>query len=364
VWIFPEEARPHAWLKSIENQPGASVYILPRRRGHLPYAMELTDIAMRENAAILHTHFSRFDIAARLAKTLCAWKGKRVEVVWHSHSAFSLKPGFRRLAQDVCKLGVLGRACYLAPVCDELRIEAEHRGFAPGRIRVIPNGIDPAHARRRARSRDDLRQEWGAQAKDLVLLGLGWEPVRKGVDTMLQALAQLRSRGTQATLVLVGTDQTLGRFVDAWPFREILPAVRVIGAVECVGDLFAAADIFVSASRAEGFSYSVAEAMLNEMPVASTRIPSLAWAFGAPGVRFFEAEDSAGLARAIEQMAAQPESERRRELQSASEFVSEHYSVHAWARSVAQLYDEVLRGKADLSACAPAGLSGGAGERA
>lgn len=343
VWVFPDEARSRAWLKELADDPAASVYVLPRRRtGHLRYAWELAHIIWREKSAILHTHFSRFDIAAWMAKAMCALAGKHVELVWHQHSAFAPRSSRTRLALDALKLGMLGRWCRLVPVCEDLRLSIEQKGCPPERVRVIPNGIDTAHCAYRSRPREQVRGELAVPQDTLLLLGLGWEPVRKGVDTMLAGLERVIAGGRKAVLVLVGTDDRLPTFVDQWPVRSVLPFVRVISSVEHVGDLYGAADVFVSASRAEGFNYSVAEAMVNGVPVVSTRIPSLAWAFEAPGVFFFPVDNGEELADVIGRIADRSDKESRRDAEAGERFVCERYSVEKWAQSVLHLYEDLL----------------------
>ena len=343
VWVFPEEARNRKWLRDLGQNGEGSVYILPRlQRGHLRYGWELARIARRENAAIVHTHFSCFDIGAWMAKMICTLAGRRFELVWHVHSAFPPHPSKARQFFDLIKVGVLGRACRLVPVWESLYDSLVERGGPKENIKMIPNGIDTARCLLRTRSRTEVRGELEVPADALLLLGLGWEPVRKGVDTMLEALAYSRSAGTNAILVLVATDHHLQRFVDRWPDRSVSSFVRVIPSVEHIGDLHGAADILVSASRAEGFSYGVAEAMINGLPVASTRIPALAWAFEAPGVFFFDVENSRELAATIECIAKRTAEQRRLDGELSRRFVEERYSVERWARSVMQLYDNLL----------------------
>ena len=343
VWVFPEEARRRTWLEELARDPQASVYILPRRRsGHIRYAWELAEILRRENSAIVHTHFSRFDIAAWLAKAIRGLAGQHVELIWHGHSAFAPRPSRTRLALDAVKLGLLGRTCHVVPVSEAVYSAMEQKGCPRERMQVIHNGIDTEHCLLRSRSREQVRRDLGVPEDALLLLGLGWEPVRKGVDTMLEALDRIRGEGKNAILVLVGTDGRLQRFVDQWPGRPVISSVKVIPAVEHVGELFGAADVFISASRAEGFPYSVAEAMVNGVPIASTRIPSVAWAFNAPGVYFFQPENSRELAEIVERIASRSAEERRLDGESGN-FVRERYSVEKWAQSVMQLYESLLR---------------------
>jgi glycosyltransferase involved in cell wall biosynthesis len=349
VWVFPEEARGRTWVQALAKG-GASVHILPRQGGHFRYAWRLAQIARSENAAIMHTHFSRFDIAAWMAKMICVLAGKHIEVIWHAHSAFQhtgasaanpSDPAKTRLLLHAIKLGLMGRACHLVAVSEELSRSLRERGCRKNRMRLIPNGIDIQRCLLRTKSRQQMRDELKVTNDALLLLGFGWEPVIKGVDTMLEALAHTRSSGRNAFFVLVGTDR-LQRFVDQWPDRSVIPFVRVIPPVECVGDLFGAADSLVFASRAEGFPYSLAEAMVNGVPIASTRIPSLAWAFEAPGIFFFESENSRELARVIDRIARRTADQLRLDAELSRRFVEERYSVEGWTRSVMQLYENLL----------------------
>ena len=112
-----------------------------------------------------------------------------------------------------------------------------------------------------------------------------------------------------------------------WPDRSVISSGRVISSVEHVGELYAAADVLVSASRVEGFNYSVAEAMVNGLPVASTRIPALAWAFEAPGVLFFQVENNRELARVVDRIAQRTAEQRQRDAELSRRFVEGRYSV-------------------------------------
>jgi glycosyltransferase involved in cell wall biosynthesis len=108
-----------------------------------------------------------------------------------------------------------------------------------------------------------------------------------------------------------------------------------------VGDLFGASDIFLSPSRAEGWCYGVAEAMVNEVPAIAADIPPMAWARGAAGVYFCEAGDSDSLASRIRQVAALSSAERRIAGALAKRFVADRYSAACWGSNIWDLYEQV-----------------------
>jgi glycosyltransferase involved in cell wall biosynthesis len=174
-----------------------------------------------------------------------------------------------------------------------------------------------------------------------VMLGFGWTPQRKGVDTMLEALKLLLEEGRDVTLLLVGTEE-LTSFLGRWPDRSCIPFTRVIPPEEYVGDLFAAADVFVSPSRAEAWPYSVAEAMANAVPVACSSIPAVSWAEDSPGVFFSPPGDAVELAKNVRRIELLPPHMRKRAVEKSRLFVCSRHTVERWGQSVWNLYANLL----------------------
>lgn len=99
----------------------------------------------------------------------------------------------------------------------------------------------------------------------------------KGLDLLLSAFAAaLRSRPASATLTLVGPDWNAGRARLEAQAQElgILDYVHFTGAVlpAAVGALLANAGAYVQASRHEGLSLSVTEALLAGKPTIMTNV--------------------------------------------------------------------------------------------
>lgn len=341
VWVFPDDVRNFQWFQELARDADATAYTLSRKNGVFQNARRIAEIAMDENAAIVHTHFSRFDIAAWLAKVYCMFRLRSFHLVWHMHSALADHIGARRRVLDFVKLGLMGRMCYAVPVSYPLEETIQHKGFPNRRIRVIQNGIDVSHATARKSAREEVRKQLGIAEGTWVMLGFGWTPVRKGVDTMLEALKILVASGMRVILVLVGTEE-LNTYLRRWQDREILDYVRVIPPEEFVGDLFAASDTFISPSRAEGWPYSVAEAMANGVAVACSSIPAVSWAANAPGVFFSAPGDAEELADNVFYVAMLPQEERRKMTSQSREFITSRHTVERWGESVWKLYADLL----------------------
>lgn len=343
VWVFPAEVREYRWFRELlDSDSTSSAYHLSRTAGTLEHAWRIARIAAAENAVIVHAHFSRFDVAVWLASWICALRLRRFHVVWHAHSAFSAAPNAWRRLKDLVKLGFLGRTCHSVPVSEALRESLIARGFPARRVHVIQNGIDTGHATAATRTREEMRRALNIPEDACVLLGFGWTPIRKGVDTMLAALPILHARGMNPVLVLTGTRE-LQQFAGQWPDTSFRALLRIVPPAEHIGDLFRAADIFLSPSRAEGWCYAVAEAMVNGVPAVSSDIPPLAWAKGAPGVYFCPPANAAELAESVQRVWSLSPEARRATAAQAAQFVRSRHTVETWGQSIWALYRKLLQ---------------------
>jgi glycosyltransferase involved in cell wall biosynthesis len=347
VFVLPETARSRAWAEDLERDTGSRLYFLQRESTTWRKALELARIARDENAAILHTHFSTFDVAAWMAKMML-WPSRQTAVVWHEHSTFSgAKNAAAWRIKKFVKLKLMGHATHMVTVSEALAEQMMEYGAPPQRVHAIHNGIDPTHVTTRLKSREDVRRDCQVLGDTPFLLGFGWTPIRKGVDLMLEAQTHLHAEGKATVLAIVGTEE-LQEFVETWPDQSIRAKVRVISPVERVGELLGACDVFLSPSRAEGFTYSIGEALLNGAAVACSDIPTVQWAKDAPGVHFCRSGDSRDLARAIENITGLPQAERQRQIEGGHKYILEHFSVAAWAQEIWALYEDLL-GKSGIT---------------
>ena len=140
-------------------------------------------------------------------------------------------------------------------------------------IIVVPNGLPPDSHLQASRP-DALYEErpWLRDCRVFMFIGR-LDPWQKGLDLLIQALAQARLR--DVALVLVGPDWlgSQGRLTALAKRLDTLSQIVFTGPAfgEARANLLAAADVFVHPSRWEGLSLSVLEAAAAGKPCIVTR---------------------------------------------------------------------------------------------
>jgi len=134
-------------------------------------------------------------------------------------------------------------------------------GIAESRTTVVPNGVPIGSG-----NAERVRQEFGVQPGECVLLAVGTLERRKGHQVLFDALARLEGRGLATPWKLIiaggrGGDQheSLMNFVrdQAWEER-----VHIVTNRNDIPDLLALAHVFVMPSLWEGLPMALLEAMI------------------------------------------------------------------------------------------------------
>lgn len=229
-----------------------------------------------------------------------------------------------------------------AAICNSEMVRGEiarHFGTAPDKLVLIRNAVDSAsfHPRLRAEMRASVRQQLGIPADANVVLHVGSGFERKGVATLLRALARAPEK---RWAVVVGRDKRAGAFALQARRLGLEARVRFVGAVSDVRPYYAAADVFALATLYDPQPNAALEAMACGLPVLTTTKCGVAELLvdGESGfVR--DALDVDGFARALGALDAQAAERMGR---AAAEAVS-RYTPEAMAREYLSLYERLIR---------------------
>lgn len=175
-------------------------------------------------------------------------------------------------------------------------------GVRPCRVVVVPNIIRHPSCQI---PRDEARRALGLSGEACVVAAAGSLTPVKDYPTILTAFARLCARVRDAHLVIAGDGRERGGLEALAGRLALKRRVHFVGSVPDVADVLAAADIFVHASRSEGCSNAVLEAMSHALPIVASDIAANREALR-DCARYFQPGDRQGCAEALAQFAADP----------------------------------------------------------
>lgn len=295
----------------------------------------LREIVTSFNPDVVHLHSAKAGLAGRLAI-----RGARPTIYQpHAWSFHAASGPMRTAALSWERWAGRRWSDLIVCVSEQEKAEAVTRRIqAPWA--VVPNGID--------------LERWNvAMDKDAhdarASLGLGSDPIvvcvgrlsrHKGQDVLLDSWPLVLRRVPEAQLVLVGD----GPDRAALESRNV-PRSRLVGGRPDVDKWLAAANVVVVASRWEGMSMAMLEAMASGRSVVSTDVAGAREAVGTSAGAVVPVGDPIALGDAIALRLADDEL-RRREGEAARARVEADYDVRTTTGAIAALYREVLERRA------------------
>ena len=331
-FVLAPGAEGQPWLADLDAVGVTWSILSPSRRACRAHL----DGVMREHsAALVHTNFTVADLAASSAAAAL-----EVPCVWHIRTGFNGYPPAQR-AKDLLKMRIVARrrVARVIAVSPWLADFTASRGVPRGRIEMVPNAI-VVERFSELPNRRAARERLGLDADADVVLCMGWWPDVKGVDVLLDALATIAERHPAMTALLVGEEQMQSFLAERLPARPSW--LRTSSFVSDSAWLFAAADIFVSASRHEGQSSAIGEALACGLPVVMSDIPGTAGWAGAPHMLTFPSEDHGALAANLGQLLQVPAEARAAAGNDNRNWVREHFAIDAWCEQICAIYADLI----------------------
>ncbi|MER7751871.1 glycosyltransferase [Kitasatospora sp. NPDC097643] len=223
---------------------------------------------------LVHTHLYRAQLYGRLAARLAGVRA----VVSTEHSLHAGVIEGRPVTRGVKGLYLAAERLGSTTIAVSRQVaQTLHSwGVPPGRVELIPNGIEAARYRRppaeRAAVRHRMRAELGLPQGSWVIGGLGRLVPDKRFEVLLETLADL-DRDTRLVLVGAGPERAaLERRAAELGVRERLV---LTGERDDVPDLLTALDVLASPSIRETFGLGVLEGLAAGLPVRHSACPAL-----------------------------------------------------------------------------------------
>jgi glycosyltransferase involved in cell wall biosynthesis len=215
-----------------------------------------------------------------------------------------------------------------------------NRDCAPGKLRVISNGIDLSRFHPDDQARREVRAELGISEDAWVMGTVGRLAPEKDQALLLRAMEPLLGEGVH--VVVVGSGPEEGRLHAIAESMRERRSVHLVGARRDVPRLLSALDVFALSSKTEGLPLVIPEAMAAGLPIVSTAVG------GIPNVVdegetgwLVPAGDVGALRRRIAEVAADRALARQCGGR-ARQVALQRYSAERMARDYMALYASVL----------------------
>ena len=242
-----------------------------QRNTELPALLRLRKLIKDGQYDVVHTHLYRAQVYARPAARLA---GTPV-VLTTEHSIGETHIERRKMTRGV-------RALYLSSemfsdatiaVSDIVKDRLVRWGVRPGKVTVIPNGVDTDELGFDAEARDRVRAQFGISPKTYVIGALGRLDPNKRVDLTMEAAAPML--GEKCKILVIGRGEDQQRLEAAAKRLGVTDHVIFGGYQSDTTAMLAAFDLYVAASLQETFGLSVLEALASGLPVLYTTCPAL-----------------------------------------------------------------------------------------
>lgn len=212
--------------------------------------------------------------------------------------------------------------------------QADHlraQGVDPRAIHLIPN-FSALHAV--ATVKQTTGPPW-------LIKSAGRFVPKKGYAVLLAALAQLRSAGVDARMVIGGDGPEAARLKALARRLNLGQAVEFPGWVDNVAHFLSDADVFVLPSHDEPFGIVVLEAMASGVPLVTTPTVGPLAILDHHSACFAARDDAPALADAIAQTFANYDAARRR-ADAALQLFRQRYSAEVVVERYLSLYAELI----------------------
>ncbi|MDP7113584.1 MAG: glycosyltransferase family 4 protein, partial [Myxococcota bacterium] len=177
------------------------------------------------------------------------------------------------------------------------------------------NGVDTQrfHPKNRRLFFLEAREEFHLVPEDTVMLFVGGDFERKGLDSAIRVLGALQER-SDLKLLVVGHDRRFERFMGLAQQLGVLEQVHLTGVLDRIERVYATADLLLLPTRYDPFANVTLEALASEVPVVTTGTNGAAEVLrSCESVSIIDdPEDVEGMVNAVRAFLDHPDQERLR----------------------------------------------------
>lgn len=320
--IFPKTKTEALWLDEIKAM-GCKVYLLEYKPYSLNNIKFIRKVVKDEKINLIYSDFTGWDITARLAKPF-------MSMIWHERMRVNAKDPVKVILNFI-KFRIIGafKTCSVG-ISDDVYNSLCRLAGKKRAVKIYDAAAVERFDLSLPRKNNEIKK----------FLMFSYTPIVKGVDIAFDAMEKLNKDEIKAKLVLVSHGVCDDYVKDRYP---VLPEwLEIQKPREDVEHYYFDCDCFVSASRSEGFSQSLMEALYSGMPAIVSDIPGTSWSKDFKGVTVFESGNPDSLYDAFI-LKGNCEIDKDNVKFNRKKTETE-YSVESWTQNVISLHQKILRG--------------------
>ena len=317
TYVFPKEAADKPWIKSFQER-GRKIYFIDFKPYSIGNIRAIRKIIRQENINIIHSHFAGWDITAKIANPF-------VPCIWHERMNVDVKNKLKKI-KNMIKFKFFGAIRTFSVGVSDVMYESIKSLVGEKKCMSLPNAVDL--------ERFDEKENYESETTKILMFG--WAPIVKGVDTACSAMEEIKKENINAELYIVSQEMCDEYLKKRY---KILPDyIKILPPNSNVTEYYVMADVFLSASRSEGFSCSLLEALYSGLPVIVSDIETTKWSGDFNGSFFFKTADASSLTEAIKEFISSDIDVNR--LKENRARIAKDYSREGWVNKVINIFDE------------------------
>ena len=329
IYMFPENTRDQDWAYQLKSRGKQIIFI---SNSFFSKKIKLKDIKYvnklikNERVNIIHTHFVTYNYSILLLKYLFQPK---VKIIGHFHSLF-LPP-----VNKYRKIKVLLTNLTFDLIIGVSKTAAESvrmTGIKSEKIKSVPNAIDFD------RLNESAQFVISQNSEQKVVMMIGWPFHTKGVDIAIEAVKQLHEekRDVLLAIILSGGNEIFTNEI-IHQLGNIPSWIKILKPRDDIATYFNEADIFLSASREEGFSYSLVEAAYCRPLLVSSDIPAPV-SLRIPHFYTYKVEHAEELKELLKSMFSMTKEQIDFVKKVQKDYVIKTYDLNSWAEKLTEYY--------------------------
>lgn len=242
-------------------EKGVQFYKIPPYQKPFAYIPTLTQLFLKGNYPIVHSHMNTLSVFPLFA----AWLAHVPVRIAHSHSTIGKGEKINWIKMVLRPFSKIFPTHYCA--CSKYAGEwlFGKKFFATGKVRVINNAIDLSRFIFCQTVRDKVRAELGVQDK-FVIGHVGRFNYQKNHAFLIEIFAEIVKKQPNAVLLLVGQGPEQENVEQQVQVLGIAQSVKILGVRSDVNNLMQAMDVFLLPSRYEGLPVVGVEAQVADLP--------------------------------------------------------------------------------------------------